>query len=157
MHCLIFNVNTSEKTSCSTSSAMNPNTIWFLFSLAQLSICTYNLSGRPVGPSSLNLSTRILRSTFMVRFGSWGYWRKSRKPLEPLPWTIAPVKCVLRCHKFTDDLLIFFRCGRLVALWSIPSIIMDITDGSISALSLISWYLALWSLRKEYYEQLACR
>lgn len=139
---------TSAKTPCCTRRAKNASTNWFLFSLPQLSSWMYSLSGRDVVAKSLNRPTRILRRMLMVRFGSCGYWRKSRNPSEPWPWTIAPVKCVRRCHRLTVDLLIFLRWGRLVADWSIPSMMMDIIVESVSALLLISWYLALWSLQE---------
>ena len=80
-------------------------------------------------------------------WGSWGYWRKSRNSSDPCPCVIAPVKCVRRCHKLTVLLLTFFKCGRLVADWSMPSIIRDSIEESILALDLISWYLAHWSLQ----------
>ena len=55
-----------------------------------------------------------------------GILEKIQKPLRAMLCIIARFKCIQRCHKWTVDLRIFFRCDKLVADWSIPSMIKDI-------------------------------
>lgn len=91
---------------CCTRRAINQNTIWFLFSLPQLSICTQSFAGSPVVLVSLEFHSKIIR-TFTVRLGSWGYCRKC------FPRTIVPLKCskMPQIHCRFADFLQLWKVG----------------------------------------------
>ncbi len=98
------------------------------------------------GTKTEHISVRTDNSTWIVRFESWRYcsmsmYAKASFPRGDLLWTSAPEICVLNCCKPWIYFGVCVRHGRLVLLWSIPSMMMVI---HFSGLDLAS-SKAVWS------------